>query len=209
MFKEEVQLFDDKNKDHENLLKQLWTISFPDQDPPPNLKSKRWQAVGFQGENPRTDFRGGGVVGLQCIVYFFTAFRNNKDEILDKGEEYFFLAASAINLSFALLKVLNLLEGAAPTSLRQYEGTPAAFKNFMRVFAEDKKAFYELHSHLLIALEALWQNEKSNNELNPMHGFNTAFEKTMQICEAVLSRLGKARAGSIGAGVQELIKKYK
>ena len=31
--------------------------------------SKQWQDVGFQGNNPATDFRGMGLLGLRCLVY--------------------------------------------------------------------------------------------------------------------------------------------
>lgn len=29
-----------------------------------------WLKLGFQGHNPRTDFRGGGILSLACMVYF-------------------------------------------------------------------------------------------------------------------------------------------
>lgn len=31
--------------------------------------SKQWQDLGFQGNNPATDFRGMGMLGLQCLLY--------------------------------------------------------------------------------------------------------------------------------------------
>ena len=34
-----------------------------------NRISKQWQELGFQGDNPATDFRGMGLLGLQCLVY--------------------------------------------------------------------------------------------------------------------------------------------
>ena len=30
---------------------------------------KQWQEIGFQGNNPATDFRGMGLLGLQCLLY--------------------------------------------------------------------------------------------------------------------------------------------
>ena len=38
--------------------------------------SKEWQEVGFQGNNPATDFRGMGMLGLQCLVYFSEQHQN-------------------------------------------------------------------------------------------------------------------------------------
>ena len=31
--------------------------------------TKQWQDIGFQGNNPATDFRGMGVLGLRCLLY--------------------------------------------------------------------------------------------------------------------------------------------
>ena len=31
--------------------------------------SKDWQEIGFQGNNPATDFRGMGLLGLKCLQY--------------------------------------------------------------------------------------------------------------------------------------------
>ena len=40
------------------------------EEAPADLKSAKWTQIGFQGQNPRTDFRGGGYLSLQCLVYF-------------------------------------------------------------------------------------------------------------------------------------------
>ena len=31
--------------------------------------SKQWQDIGFQGNNPATDFRGMGLLGLKSLLY--------------------------------------------------------------------------------------------------------------------------------------------
>ena len=180
--------------------------------PPNNLKSKEWLKVGFQGEDPRTDFRGGGVVSLHTIIYFFKNYKNNKTEILEKNEEFFFLAASAINLCFGLIKLLNMLDGTPPANLRQHQCTNAQFKKFMILFARDKRAFYELHAHSLILIEVLWQKEKSKSDLNPMHGFNAAFEQTLNLWKEVVEEVdekgGVEQIGQLFSDL-EVIKKQK
>ena len=90
--------YDEKNTKHENKLKKLWIVAFPDNQVPSNMKSKDWQTIGFQNNNARTDFRGGGIISLNCILYFFINYSNNKNEILEKNEEFFYLSVSAINL---------------------------------------------------------------------------------------------------------------
>ena len=31
--------------------------------------SKQWSEIGFQGNDPATDFRGMGILGLKCLLY--------------------------------------------------------------------------------------------------------------------------------------------
>jgi hypothetical protein len=31
---------------------------------------EKWEHMGFQSGNPSTDFRGGGLMSLECIIYF-------------------------------------------------------------------------------------------------------------------------------------------
>ena len=122
------------------------------------------------------------------------------------------LAASAINLCFGLIKLLNMLDGTPPANLRQHQCTNAQFKKFMRLFARDKRAFYELHAHSLILLEVLWQKEKSKSDLNPMHGFNTAFEQTLNLWKEVVEEVdekdGVEQIGRLFSDL-EVIKKLK
>lgn len=49
--------FDSDNLDHENKLLKLWRLLMPEQ-PLESRISKQWQDIGFQGDNPSTDFRG-------------------------------------------------------------------------------------------------------------------------------------------------------
>lgn len=49
--------FDCDNVDHENKLLKLWRLLMPEQ-PLEDRISKQWQDIGFQGDNPSTDFRG-------------------------------------------------------------------------------------------------------------------------------------------------------
>lgn len=50
--------FDNTNADHENKLLKLWRLLMPTQ-PLDKRVTKQWQDIGFQGEDPMTDFRGG------------------------------------------------------------------------------------------------------------------------------------------------------
>lgn len=49
--------YDSDNDDHERKLLKLWNLLMPTQ-PLETRISKQWQDIGFQGDNPMSDFRG-------------------------------------------------------------------------------------------------------------------------------------------------------
>jgi hypothetical protein len=52
-------------------MKELYKVLIGDPDEAPELfKCEEWKNFGFQGINPRTDFRGGGHLSLEAILYF-------------------------------------------------------------------------------------------------------------------------------------------
>jgi hypothetical protein len=61
--------YDSKNESHEKLLLKLWRLLKPDEE----LKTRRtnqWQDIGFQGDDPATDFRGMGILSLEQLCFF-------------------------------------------------------------------------------------------------------------------------------------------
>ena len=50
------------------LITQLWGKLMVGQELTSRV-SKDWQDIGFQGNDPATDFRGMGTLGLQCLQY--------------------------------------------------------------------------------------------------------------------------------------------
>lgn len=58
--------YDDTLKEHKDMLKQLWTLMFPEKTV---IVSDEWITIGFQSKNPGTDFRGMGILGLKQLIY--------------------------------------------------------------------------------------------------------------------------------------------
>jgi hypothetical protein len=58
-----------ENARHEQHLQELWQGMMPGTQLKERI-SKQWQDLGFQGNNPATDFRGMGILGLKCMLYF-------------------------------------------------------------------------------------------------------------------------------------------
>uniref|UniRef100_A0A672S5D1 ELMO domain-containing protein 1-like n=1 Tax=Sinocyclocheilus grahami TaxID=75366 RepID=A0A672S5D1_SINGR len=58
-----------ENPAHEEMLMKLWKELRPD-SPLSGRISKQWCEIGFQGNDPKTDFRGMGLLGLHNLLYF-------------------------------------------------------------------------------------------------------------------------------------------
>ncbi|GAA6102919.1 ELMO domain-containing protein 1 isoform X1 [Tachysurus ichikawai] len=61
--------YDCENPDHEEMLMKLWKTLRPDSVLTGRI-SKQWCEIGFQGSDPKTDFRGMGLLGLHNLLYF-------------------------------------------------------------------------------------------------------------------------------------------
>lgn len=101
--------FDSGNLVHETCLLELWTLLQPDR---PLLKrvTKQWQDIGFQGEDPKTDFRGMGILGLQNLIYFAREFGTAAKHILSHSHHPKFgysFAIVGINITHMAYKLLQ------------------------------------------------------------------------------------------------------
>uniref|UniRef100_A0A8D0HC47 ELMO domain containing 1 n=1 Tax=Sphenodon punctatus TaxID=8508 RepID=A0A8D0HC47_SPHPU len=61
--------YDSDNSQHEEMLLKLWKCLKPN-SPLEARISKQWCEIGFQGDDPKTDFRGMGLLGLYNLLYF-------------------------------------------------------------------------------------------------------------------------------------------
>jgi len=70
-----VKPYDEHNPEHEENMRLLYSIVFgghiTEEIERTMYKSKGWSKYGFQNENPRTDFRASGILGLKQIIYFY------------------------------------------------------------------------------------------------------------------------------------------
>ncbi len=61
------EAFDSDRLEHERALLQLWSLLQPGV-PLETRRTKQWQNIGFQGDDPKTDFRGMGMLGLENLL---------------------------------------------------------------------------------------------------------------------------------------------
>jgi hypothetical protein len=97
---------------NQEALKDLWRASFPGAELR-GLISEQWKEMGWQGKDPSTDFRGGGFISLENLVYFSKNFPKSFQELLRKQNgdraiwEYPF-AVAGVNITFMLIQMLDL-----------------------------------------------------------------------------------------------------
>ncbi|KAB2058544.1 ELMO domain-containing A [Gossypium arboreum] len=143
--------YDGSRLEHQEALKQLWKLAYPHRELP-SLKSELWKDMGWQGPDPSTDFRGGGFISLENLIFFAKKYPQSFQRLLHKQDgnrsewEYPF-AVAGINISFMLVQMLDLQSGK-PSS--------RAGRRFLELLAEDEMAFDDLYCVTFQMMDAQW-----------------------------------------------------
>ncbi|GER38004.1 ELMO/CED-12 family protein [Striga asiatica] len=149
--------FDGTFLEHQDALRQLWRLSYPDRELP-SLKSEAWKEMGWQGSDPSTDFRGGGFISLENLIFFAKKYPEAFQNLLHKRDgqrsewEYPF-AVAGINISFMLVQMLDLQSGN-PSTL--------AGQRFMEILSYDDMAFDNLFCVAFKLLDAQWLAQRAS-----------------------------------------------
>ena len=110
--------YDAGNKDHSTQLTTLWRVTFPGREElqpsdPNSSKNEGWKDMGWQGTDPATDFRSGGVLSLENLLWFAvndheTYERIQKKKTGTRSEWEYPFAAAGVNVTFNLVDLLEL-----------------------------------------------------------------------------------------------------
>ena len=97
--------------------------------------------LGFQGQYPETDFRGGGVLSLQLILRFA---RRNRPlvQVMEQDRSGFFFAITAINIAFYLKKYFHLADFLVARKDENVYCNRRALKNFCRLLVDNEWAYF-------------------------------------------------------------------
>ncbi|KAK9065443.1 hypothetical protein SSX86_014842 [Deinandra increscens subsp. villosa] len=104
--------YDNSVPEHQESLRALWKAAFPEEELH-GLITEQWKEMGWQGKDPSTDFRGGGFISLENLLYFARNFQKSFQDLLRKQEgdrsmwEYPF-AIAGVNITFMLIQMLDL-----------------------------------------------------------------------------------------------------
>ncbi|KAJ6360287.1 hypothetical protein OIU77_004319 [Salix suchowensis] len=149
--------FDGSRAEHQDALKQLWRLAYPDRELP-SLKSELWKDMGWQGSDPSTDFRGGGFISLENLIFFAKKYPDSFQRLLNKRDgtraewEYPF-AVAGVNISFMLAQMLDLQTGK-PSTL--------AGVRFLELLADDEMAFDNLYCIVFLMMDAQWLAKRAS-----------------------------------------------
>jgi len=143
--------------EHQDALRQLWRLAYPEREVPP-LKSELWKEMGWQGTDPSTDFRGGGYISLENLIFFAKTYPESFQNLLHKQDgtraewEYPF-AVAGINISFMLAQMLDLQSGKPST---------IAGIRFLGFLEGDEMAFDNLYCIAFRMMDAQWLAKRAS-----------------------------------------------
>ena len=168
---ETIISFDESNKEHEKSLNELLENG---KDIISNEEIKEdyeyWRILGFQSNNPRTDFRAGGIYSVLFMNYFI---RNNNIEVKEMIKlKYFSFGVVCIRITFLvrLFLFLSKKEDVKNQQLtNKIEGcSRKELKAFVYYLSNDNIILLDILSSILIFIKQKYIKEMDENkkELN-------------------------------------------
>ncbi|XP_020574467.1 ELMO domain-containing protein A-like [Phalaenopsis equestris] len=144
-------VYDSAKVEHQEALRALWDIAFPEVELH-GLISEQWKEMGWQGKDPSTDFRGGGFISLENLLFFARTFPKSFQDLLHKRVgnrslwEYPF-AAAGVNVTFMLIQMLDL-QAAKPRTMMGAV--------FLKILEEDERTFDLLYCISFKLMDHQW-----------------------------------------------------
>lgn len=168
-----LESFDAKNSAHEEKLEELWQTLLPGSEREGGRYSRAWGRIGFQQSDPVSDFRGGGMLGLEQLVYLAktrtSVARRMIKEPLTESKRYPW-ACVGINLTMEAKRIL--------------EERKIDVQLYGKSSSEAMVIFNELYADMFEILHARWLAAKPENVL----AFPPVFKETI---EAIDKEVGK------------------
>ncbi|KAG4069515.1 hypothetical protein HA402_006881 [Bradysia odoriphaga] len=150
---------------HEEKLLELWDLLMPNECLEQRV-TKQWQCIGFQGDDPKTDFRGMGMLGLDNLVFFCREYNGAARHVLAHSNHpvhgYTF-AIVGINLTSMAYNLLR--SGAARTH----------FYNLRRQWP-NVDDFHKFYCYLFFEFDHYWMECKPTSIMDFSY-INSKFER--------------------------------
>ncbi|KAK6644370.1 hypothetical protein RUM43_000637 [Polyplax serrata] len=171
--------YDCNNPCHEEKLLQLWSLLVPDVKLVSRV-TKQWQYIGFQGDDPKTDFRGMGILGLENLLFFASEYTSIAQRILLKShhpQQGYAFAIVGINLTHLTYHLVK--DGNAKTHMYNATRSPLSMRTF-----------HQLYTYLYVEFDNFWTLSKPNNIMDFSY-IRDRFEKNKRESLADTSTLFK------------------
>lgn len=150
--------YDRNNTEHEQLLQRLWKALMPNETLTARV-TKQWEAIGFQGDDPATDFRGMGLLGLHALLHFAEQHRAQAQSIVLTSQHptrWFPFAITGIQIA------QMVLFASTPTSMQPTSEMESAKGRLVHLWwCEDKPSvdmYYNLFSFAITRFDAMWRS---------------------------------------------------
>lgn len=144
--------YDSNNEEHEKKLKRLWDLLNPDH-PLNNRISKQWQDIGFQGNDPKTDFRGMGVLGLDNLLFFASEYNDLAKNVLQHSlHPVHGFAFAILGINITSMAYNMLLDESSKTHF---------FNVSHRMPSID--TFHHFYCYLFVEFDKFWIKSKPND----------------------------------------------
>lgn len=140
--------YDCSNEVHEKTLLLLWDELVPDRQLE-NRVTKQWQDIGFQGDDPKTDFRGMGMLGLDNLLYFASKYTHLARRALlhsmhpTNGYTFAIVGINLTNMALGLV-----VDGSAKTHFYNIRNPP------------EYEDFNEFYCYLFWEFDKFWMGAK-------------------------------------------------
>eukprot|EP00413_Alexandrium_margalefii_P039642 CAMPEP_0204590512 /NCGR_PEP_ID=MMETSP0661-20131031/49831_1 /ASSEMBLY_ACC=CAM_ASM_000606 /TAXON_ID=109239 /ORGANISM="Alexandrium margalefi, Strain AMGDE01CS-322" /LENGTH=289 /DNA_ID=CAMNT_0051600547 /DNA_START=66 /DNA_END=935 /DNA_ORIENTATION=- len=143
--------FDKESSPHEAALRTYWDAMIGGEY---EAKSRRWREVGFQGDDPRTDFRGSGLLALKCLCFLAERHRDEARRWAEEAREghgEMLFSAACINVCGLLIVQLHLNAGSLVAPVPTRPACNLALKSFVRQLP-DAESEFEVFGDLFVAV---------------------------------------------------------
>lgn len=144
-----TESYDATNPKHEEKLLRLWSALMPGVELTSRV-TKQWQDIGFQGDDPKTDFRGMGMLGLENLLHFATDYPAASSHVLAHshhpkyGYAFAIVGINLTSMAYGLLK-----DGDAKTHVFNVSHS-----------LPNIRLFHQLYCYLFYEFDKFWLEEK-------------------------------------------------
>lgn len=159
--------YDATNQDHEEKLLKLWQLLNP-HTPLKSRVTKQWQDIGFQGDDPKTDFRGMGILGLDNLLFFASEYPSAAQHVLQHSlHPQYGYAFAIVGINLTSLAYHLFLDNVARTHVyNSCKSVPSLH------------VFHNFYCYLFYEFDRLWM--KSKPSIMEFSNVKTKFEDNIR-----------------------------